>query len=72
MERFQLGQRVEVTDEKHKLFRRIGTVTRLRRGDDGAWVDMEHDLPPEVRAFPSADSRARNVILYPDECEPAK
>lgn len=70
MDKFRDGQRVTVTSKEHKLVGRSGTVSRLRRGDDGAWVNMDDDLPADVKSFPSADPRARNVVLYPDECEP--
>lgn len=69
MKTFMNGVRVRVTCSKHPLTGKTGAVVRLRRGDDGAWVRMDEDLPPEARAFPAGDDRARHAMLYPDECE---
>lgn len=67
MKRFKDNQRVRVL--VGALTGREGTVVRLRRGDDGAWVNMDAELPPRLRAFPAKDQRARHAMLYPDECE---
>ena len=49
-----------------------GTVVRLLRSGSGAWVDMDRELPREVRRFPIDDpyGRGRHLMLYPAECEP--
>lgn len=68
---FHLGQRVRIVSPdavKYGIEGRTGTVTRLRWGDNGAWVEMDRTLPKALRVFPEDDSRARHLILYPDEC----
>lgn len=49
-----------------------GTVTRLRRADDAAWVklDCRHG-DHEVHPFPADDAagRATHVIAWPEDCE---
>lgn len=67
---FRDGQRVTVIAAAHQLHGRTGTVVRMRRGDDGAWVRMDERLPPNLVLF--ADERARNALLYPDECAEAR
>ncbi len=71
MERFRDGQRVIVTRPDHPMVEKIGRVVRLRMSDCGAWVNMDDDLPVELRSFPSDDphGRANHTILYPSECE---
>lgn len=61
--------RVCVTDPSHPLAGKCGTVARRRKGDDGAWVDMDDPLPGELANFPAGDSRHKHVLLYPDQCE---
>lgn len=53
---------------------KIGTVVRLRMCDDGAWINMDQDIPDELRSFPADDAsrRGNHVLLYPDECEELK
>jgi len=71
VKRFYPDQRVLVT--AGDLAGRKGGVVRMRRCDDGAWVDMDEDLPEHLQAFPPDDEcgRHRHVLLYPWLCEPA-
>lgn len=75
MKTFKNGQRVILDQpEMHKALRgKIGTVVRLRRCDNGAWVRMDEDVPDELRSFPANDEagRGNHVMLYPEECSPA-
>ena len=73
MTSFHNGQRVEVvepTPEHHALKGKAGTIVRLlRRSTYGAWVEMDDELPPEIRQFPIDDGRSRHVLLFLDEVE---
>ena len=82
MKRFQLAQKVRVlaevdclapppaSDAQRLLIGKTGTVVRLRRADEAAWVKMDCDLPAELRSFPADDEhgRANHIILWPSEC----
>ena len=57
---------------KEPLQGKLGTVVRVRRGDDGAWVHMDDPLPQDLRSFPADDSRADHIVLFPEECQEAK
>lgn len=70
--RFQNRQRVRLVKpdaERRGLEGWTGIVVRLRRADDAAWVQMDRDLPSNLASFPSDDSRARHIMLWPDECK---
>lgn len=69
MKRFRLGQRVRVTAQECALCGKVGTVERLRRSDNGAWVTMDEALDDDMRVFPATDPRADHILLYPTECE---
>ena len=69
MKRFENGQRVRVSDPEHPMVGEVGTVRRLRKIDGGAWVEMDRDLPLDLRTFPADDPRRNHALLYPDECE---
>ena len=70
MKYFALRQRVQVLPDGTALDGRIGTVVRLRISDDGAWVQMDNDLPADLCSFPDpADNRHRNIMLYPEQCQ---
>ena len=72
MQWFTHRQRVVVTSPHHALTGRTGTVHRLRRADNGAWVRMDEDLPEDLVLFTDADDpRHRDVCLYPEQCAPA-
>lgn len=72
MKRFKTGQRVTIIDGYPELIGKLGTVQRLRMGDDGAWIKMDDELPKCYRSFPTTDERSRNIMLYPDDCAVAK
>ena len=68
MIRFHNNQRVTVVDGDDAG--KTGTVVRLRMSDDGAWVKL--DSEPAHPRFPADDSRHCDVMLYPEQAEPAK
>lgn len=76
MKRFKLRQRVRVVDPldpvREPLRGRTGSVSRMRRADDMAWVTMDADLPDGFASFPANDDRHRHIILAPEECEAIK
>lgn len=86
MRSFKLGQKVQVLSEadclappppsqaQTLLAGKCGVVVRLRRADEAAWVQMECDLPSELRSFPADDThvRGRHIILWPSECRAAR
>jgi hypothetical protein len=78
VKRFIQGQRVMVksVDVGVREFAlskpALGTVVRLRRNDDGAWVSLYERNPNDsVHPFPVGDSRATHVLTYPEHCEAA-
>jgi hypothetical protein len=70
MRRFATAQRVFViVDHAGNRIDRAGTVRRLRRSDDGAWVELDerHECCP----FPADDaSRDKWIQAYPEDCRP--
>lgn len=70
LKRFMPGQRVFVARdfEGHEIGA-LGTVRRLRKADDGAWIalDVRHERCP----FPAAESRGTHIMAYPADCEAA-
>lgn len=69
MRNFTDKQAVKVTQAEHPLFEKIGDVRRIRMGDNGAWVRMREPIPDDMTAF--NDDRKNDVVLYPEQCEPA-
>lgn len=71
MKDFQNGQRVRVLrDNDGNAIDGWGTVARLRRADNGAWIAL--DLRSEHCPFPADDAtRSTHVMAYPEDCEPA-
>ncbi|WP_293715796.1 hypothetical protein, partial [Thiolapillus sp.] len=49
---------------------RTGTVLRLCRGDDAAWIEIDDEIPDGVRVFPHDDDRLNHMLFYPQECSP--
>jgi hypothetical protein len=48
-----------------------GTVARLRRADDGAWVRLDARGPDPWHPFPPDDAtRSCYVLTYPEHAEP--
>lgn len=75
MKRFENAQRVLVKCEANRglAVNATGTVARLRRADDGAWIALDElHATPGVHPFPSDDSRATHVLAFPEECEPVQ
>ena len=73
MRQFKLGQRVFVRNCEGVPICELGTVERLRRNDDGAWVRLDERSTWEgVHHFSIEDSRANNVLAFPGDCDPAK
>lgn len=82
MRKFELGQRVQVlaevdclapppsSPEQDALAGQTGTVVRLRRADEAAWVKMDCALPASLRSFPADDEHGRGnyIILWPQWC----
>jgi hypothetical protein len=68
--RFERGARVFVRrDRDGNEINCAGTVARLRRADDGAWIAL--DTRHECRPFPADDAtRATHIIAYPADTEP--
>lgn len=71
MRNFSNGQRIKVNLPHDRMHGKVGTVVRLRMGDNGAWVKMDDELPEELRSFPVGDSRDHHLLLYPEDCEKA-
>lgn len=82
MRSFQLGQKVRVLAEvdclappppsaaQTALAGKTGTVVRLRRADEAAWVKMDCELPAALRSFSADDEHGRgnHIILWPQWC----
>lgn len=68
LKRFRLGQRIVVADRAAPIVGRSGTVVRLLRRDESAWVNMDEDLPDNLRRFGLSDDRANHINLWPDQC----
>ncbi len=73
--RFRDGQRVlvmSIDEVPGRIPPTEGTVVRLRRGDDGAWVALDQRLDvPGAHPFPAEDQRGRHVLVYPENCAEA-
>lgn len=83
MKQFELGQKVRVlaevdclapppsSREQNLLAGKTGTVVRLRRADEAAWVCMDCDLPATLRSFHAGDEHGRenHLMLWPQECK---
>ena len=71
MKHFEENQRVKVNAIGHPLLGQTGTVWRVHMRDNDAWIDMDGDLPDELRSFFGEDDERRNLIeLSPKDCEP--
>lgn len=70
MRSFRNKQRVFVrVDADEKQVQRPGTVVRLRRADDGAWVRLDSKaVDPSAHKFPRGDNRENHVLAYPEDC----
>lgn len=75
MQKFKNGQRVRINNPlplNAGMNGWVGTVVRLRRADDAAWVNMTRNLPLSHQSFPEDDDRNRHLMLWPDECKPVE
>ena len=76
---FKNGQRVKVIDaatpgggEQSITINALGTVSRIRIRDGGAWVTLdERNQNASVHPFDASDPRGRNVLAYAGDCEAA-
>lgn len=75
MKKFLNGQRVQIN--KGPLEGLCGTVRRLRRADDGAWVECDERPLPQFAIddhatfpFPLNDEhgRGKHTMVYPEDC----
>ena len=69
--RFDNGQRVWVRrDHRGERIEIWGTVCRLRRADEGAWINLDerHDACP----FPADEPRGKHIMAYPEDCSSAE
>lgn len=75
MREFRDNQRVLVTDTDHPLVGMFGTVARLRRCDECAWVRMDSRPLGAKECFPfladDPSGRGTHTLLHPDQCEPS-
>lgn len=81
MTRFIDTQRIIITTpmnaERAPLRGLTGTVHRLRRADDLAWIRMDADLPDGFAVFPDTmqgnpsqpEPRRRDIMMDPEECQ---
>ena len=68
LKKFEDDQRVRVIEEDSLLRGKVGTVARIRT-NGSAFVNMDEDIPSQLRSFEPPDSRANHVILFAEECE---
>jgi len=68
---FHDEQRVKVLrNDKGIAVGAVGTVRRLRRNDNGAWVELDRRHKNEaVHPFLRGDDRDCHVLAYPEDCE---
>lgn len=73
MTRFHGGQRIVVTRADHPMVGEFGRVVQVARRYASSWVDMERDLPGDLRTLPVDDPGGRKnyMYFYASECEPA-
>lgn len=71
MRRFKGGQRVRVLRNADGVeLGAVGSVVRLRRCDDMAWVALEARSTNEsAHPFPADDDRGTHVLAAPEDCE---
>jgi len=72
MKRFRNGQHVRVhrTVDGVELGPASGSVVRLRRNDDWAWVSLDaRSTAPGAHPFEASDHRSTHVLASPQDCE---
>lgn len=71
---FSDGQRVSVRSvdgeysDPKPIEPQLGTVVRVRRSDNGAWVRLDKRIAE--CPFPADDDRANHVLVFPENCDP--
>ncbi len=73
MKAFSRGQRVKVLANADSIrVDAVGTVSRLRRQDDGAWIHLDERHQDErVHPFGKDDeTRSTSELAYPEDCDP--
>lgn len=68
MKKFSNNSLITVVAKDHPCFSKTGVVRRLRRCDNGAWVEMHENLPEDLCSFPQEDPRRNHILLYPEDC----
>ncbi len=71
MNQFRNKLRVKIVDDEHPCHGKEGRVVRLRMADNGAWINMNEEVPDDFRSFPVSDEAGRrnHLLLYPEQCE---
>jgi hypothetical protein len=67
VQRFRYGERVVVSDPRHHLYERSGTVTTVR-GDGAGVVQFDRALPEAVQLVIRGIRYERESIVYPGHC----
>ena len=69
--RFSNGLRVYVRQDAYgNDVGRNGTVARLRRADDAAWVRLDERV--DHCPFPASDDRGTDILAFPQDAEPER
>jgi recombination protein RecT len=63
--------RVRVINPMHPMAGKQGTFLRRLTRSSQVWIRMDEEIPAELRSFAVDDARgrARDIVLFPDECE---
>jgi len=72
VKRLLVGTRIRVRDRRSSLFQQTGKVIETRFSDDGAVIEMDGDLPADLRLRPIEHPEARRIVLYPSQCGPVR
>lgn len=74
MKRFLIGQRVRVKDRRLSIHKEKGCVRQVSLSDPerSAWVEMDGELPADLRRHPIEHEHARWVWLHASQCGPLR
>jgi hypothetical protein len=74
MKRFLIGQRVRVKDRRLSIYKQKGRVCQMSLSDPerSAWVEMDGELPADLRRLPIEHDNARWVWLHASQCGPLR
>lgn len=50
----------------------VGSIVRMRRCDDGAWIRLDVRQPEHFHPFHEGDERSNDVIAFPENCDAVK